>query len=181
MAGTAASLAMPTTTTTATEYFDVLNEIGAKTGIVKARNHVHRDGDYRWPIQPHVFILCLSCILPSAAQETGTELYTFGCMFKAQGICSFKKELPARSLGLIFGTFPQQGMVRPCCKMCVVSTGPSRAMQALMMRNNTYTAVTAGDQSLETAQRETHEELGVQVPAEVRQPNFCMAKSSTEF
>ena len=40
----AAPLAMPATSTSATEYFDVLNEIGAKTGIVKARNHVHRDG-----------------------------------------------------------------------------------------------------------------------------------------
>lgn len=27
------------------EYFDVLNEIGAKTGIVKLRSHVHRDGE----------------------------------------------------------------------------------------------------------------------------------------
>ena len=41
----AASLAVPGVSTSATtEYFDVLNEIGAKTGIVKARNHVHRDG-----------------------------------------------------------------------------------------------------------------------------------------
>ncbi len=40
-----ASLAVPTVTSSApTEYFDVLNEIGAKTGIVKARSHVHRDG-----------------------------------------------------------------------------------------------------------------------------------------
>ena len=40
-----ASLAVPSVgTTKPTEYFDVLNEIGAKTGIVKARNHVHRDG-----------------------------------------------------------------------------------------------------------------------------------------
>lgn len=44
MAATA-SLAVPADSTSATtEYFDVLNEIGAKTGIVKARNHVHRDG-----------------------------------------------------------------------------------------------------------------------------------------
>ena len=40
----AAPLAMPVTQASATEYFDVLNEIGAKTGIVKARKHVHRDG-----------------------------------------------------------------------------------------------------------------------------------------
>ena len=40
----AAPLAMPAAQASATEYFDVLNEIGAKTGIVKARNHVHRDG-----------------------------------------------------------------------------------------------------------------------------------------
>jgi len=44
MAATA-SLAVPAVSTSATtEYFDVLNEIGAKTGIVKARHHVHRDG-----------------------------------------------------------------------------------------------------------------------------------------
>ena len=29
------------------EYFDVLNEIGAKTGIVKLRSHVHRDGEHK--------------------------------------------------------------------------------------------------------------------------------------
>ena len=40
----AAPLAMPSTQASVTEYFDVLNEIGAKTGIVKAREHVHRDG-----------------------------------------------------------------------------------------------------------------------------------------
>ena len=40
----AASLAVPTSGSAPTEYFDVLNDIGAKTGIVKARNHVHRDG-----------------------------------------------------------------------------------------------------------------------------------------
>ena len=28
------------------EYFDVLNEIGATTGIVKLRSHVHRDGEH---------------------------------------------------------------------------------------------------------------------------------------
>ncbi|DBA71420.1 TPA: hypothetical protein ACH3X2_011221 [Trebouxia sp. C0005] len=77
MAATA-SLAVPADSTSATtEYFDVLNEIGAKTGIVKARNHVHRD-------------------------------------------------------------------------------------------------VTAGDQSLETAQRETQEELGVDVPVEAIEPLFSM-------
>ncbi|KAL0028681.1 hypothetical protein WJX79_010250 [Trebouxia sp. C0005] len=91
MAATA-SLAVPADSTSATtEYFDVLNEIGAKTGIVKARNHVHRDGD--WHRAVHVWI---------------------------------------------------------------------------------YAQMTAGDQSLETAQRETQEELGVDVPVEAIEPLFSM-------
>ena len=27
------------------EYFDILNEDGTRTGKIKERNHVHRDGD----------------------------------------------------------------------------------------------------------------------------------------
>ena len=42
--------------------------------------------------------------------------------------------------------------------------------------SNKHPAVTAGDQSLETAQRETHEELGIDVPVEVGKEHACMMK-----
>lgn len=114
----AAPLAMPATKTSATEYFDVLNEIGAKTGIVKARNHVHRDGKHvhTKPWHPLRHCCCcpddrVKCHFRFAVQETGTELCMFGCMSKAPGICSFSKELLAKSLGPICGTYQQQGTV----------------------------------------------------------------------
>lgn len=34
------------------EYFDVLDENGNKTGIIKLRNEVHRDGD--WHKEVHI-------------------------------------------------------------------------------------------------------------------------------
>lgn len=40
-----------------------------------------------------------------------------------------------------------------------------------------YVAVTAGDQSLETAQRETNEELGIDVPVEVGKQNALHDKA----
>lgn len=115
----AASLAMPTTTTSATEYFDVLNEIGAKTGIVKARNHVHRDGD--WHRAVHVWLY---------VQSTG--------MLLIQKRAACKESWP---------------------NLWDISAAGH---------------VTAGDQSLETAQRETHEELGMNAPVEAIEPLFSM-------
>lgn len=111
-----APLAMPAAKTSATEYFDVLNEIGAKTGIVKARNHVHRDGKQVHTHWHSLRRFCspdhrVKCHFRLAVQETGTALCMFGCMSKAPGICSFSKELLAKSLGPICGTYQQQGMV----------------------------------------------------------------------
>lgn len=112
----AAPLAVPTTQASATEYFDVLNEIGAKTGIVKARNHVHRDGIHVHIQDEHSPAAFLhhrqpKCQASLAVQETGTGLCMFGCISKALGICSFRKELLAKSPGPTCGTFQPQGMV----------------------------------------------------------------------
>ncbi|DBA87562.1 TPA: hypothetical protein ACH3X1_004587 [Trebouxia sp. C0004] len=115
-----ASLAVPAISTSATtEYFDVLNEIGAKTGIVKARNHVHRDGD--WHRAVHVWIYAQS---------------THRLLIQKRAEC--KESWP---------------------NLWDISAAGH---------------VTAGDQSLETAQRETQEELGVDVPVEAIEPLFSM-------
>ena len=106
--------------------------------------------------------------LAPAVQETGTGLCMSGCMSKALGICSFRKELLAKSLGPICGTYQPQGMVR-------FAFVPSYHFATLCIRLPN-TAVTAGDQSLETAQRETHEELGIDVPVEVGKEHACMMK-----
>ena len=37
------------------EYFDVLDEFGNKTGKIKLRGHVHRDGD--WHKSVHIWII----------------------------------------------------------------------------------------------------------------------------
>lgn len=116
----ATSLAVPAVSTSATtEYFDVLNEIGAKTGIVKARNHVHRDGD--WHRAVHVWIYAQS---------------THRLLIQKRAAC--KESWP---------------------NLWDISAAGH---------------VTAGDQSLETAQRETQEELGVDVPVEAIEPLFSM-------
>lgn len=115
----AVSLAVPATTTSATEYFDVLNEIGAKTGIVKARNHVHRDGNkmHTSPgnLQHGTTTRVSKMRFQAIAQETGTGLCMFGYTSKALGVCLFRSELHARILGPICGTYQQQGMVSPAC------------------------------------------------------------------
>lgn len=103
-----------------------------------------------------------------AVQETGTGLCMSGCTSKALGNCSFRKGLLAKSLGPICGTYQLQGMVRfafvhPCIPICTPIILPN-------------TAVTAGDQSLETAQRETQEELGIDVPVEVGKEHACMMR-----
>lgn len=118
-----ASLAVPAISTSATtEYFDVLNEIGAKTGIVKARHHVHRDGD--WHRAVHVWIYAQS---------------THRLLIQKRAEC--KESWP---------------------NLWDISAAGH---------------VTAGDQSLETAQRETQEELGVDVPIEAIEPLFSMQSS----
>lgn len=115
-----ASLAVPSVSTTKpTEYFDVLNEIGAKTGIVKARNNVHRDGDWHRAVHVWIFVQSTANVLiqkRAACKESWPNLWDIS----AAG------------------------------------------------------HVTAGDQSLETAQRETQEELGLDVPLEVLEPLFSM-------
>lgn len=115
-----ASLAVPaSTSSTPTEYFDVLNEIGAKTGIVKARNHVHRDGDWHRAVHVWIYVQSTESLLiqkRAACKESWPDLWDIS----AAG------------------------------------------------------HVTAGDESLETAQRETAEELGVEVPHEAIEPLFSM-------
>ncbi|KAL3140751.1 hypothetical protein ABBQ32_005304 [Trebouxia sp. C0010 RCD-2024] len=112
-------LAVPATNTSATEYFDVLNEIGAKTGIVKARNHVHRDGDWHRAVHIWVYV-----------QSTGHVLI----------------------------------QKRAACK----DSWPN------LWDISAAGHVTAGDQSLVTAQRETSEELGIDAPMEAIEPLFSM-------
>ena len=94
----------------------------------------------------------------------------FGCMFKALGMCSFRKGLLAKSLGPIFGTYQPQGMVSMFKYILLYHPA------APGTHSNKYTAVTAGDQSLETAQRETNEELGIDVPVEVGKQHACVTR-----
>lgn len=108
MAAPAISASVPAQ---AVEYFEVLNEVGAKTGLVKQRNQVHRDGD--WHRAVHVWIYSLST----------NELLL------------------------------QQ---RAACK----------ESWANLFDCSTAGHLSAGDDSLPTAQREVEEELGLQLPQE---------------
>jgi len=103
-------------------------------------------------------------------QETGTGLSMSGYTHRVHIDCSSRRGLNAKSLGQIYGTFQQRVTVRHSIdRTAAVCCAFQRPYCSIMYFCIT---VTAGDQSLETAQRETQEELGIDVPVEVGDENL---------